>query len=323
MQLAEDGASGSATNSNNHLIEPQIRRPRSLSSPTVTLSAPLEGAKDSPIRRAVKDTLSNPQSPQPSPYNSPKPQHKVTQSFLPPGWEMRIAPNGRPFFIDHNTKTTTWEDPRLKFPVHMRSKASLNPNDLGPLPPGWEERIHLDGRTFYIDHMTFSPWDHISISLKTSENEVDALGWKVERTCLERQQQPCLQPQACPAPVFQEQNSASRFALLLPAGQKPGDVPTTPFGCESSHLQQLLISKNFCLQSKGPENTFCFHQRSLKQLKRFLNKVNSRNDAVFKQQKTFDIIMKPFQIFLLLIDHLSSCNTSFSLFSQVLKIPTY
>ncbi|XP_068107384.1 E3 ubiquitin-protein ligase NEDD4-like isoform X10 [Hyperolius riggenbachi] len=44
------------------------------------------------------------------------------------------------------------EDPRLKFPVHMRTKASLNPNDLGPLPPGWEERIHIDGRTFYIDH---------------------------------------------------------------------------------------------------------------------------------------------------------------------------
>ncbi|XP_020660541.3 E3 ubiquitin-protein ligase NEDD4-like isoform X2 [Pogona vitticeps] len=153
MQLAEDGATGSTSNSNNHLAEPQIRRPRSLSSPTVTLSAPLEAlVKDSPVRRAVKDTLSNPQSPQPSPYNSPKPQHKLTQSFLPPGWEMRIAPNGRPFFIDHNTKTTTWEDPRLKFPVHLRSKGALNPNDLGPLPPGWEERIHVDGRTFYIDH---------------------------------------------------------------------------------------------------------------------------------------------------------------------------
>ncbi|KAK2513525.1 Nedd4l, partial [Columba guinea] len=158
MQLAEDGMVGSAASSSNHLSEPQIRRPRSLSSPTVTLSAPLEGMKDSPARRTVKDTLSNPQSPQPSPYNSPKPQHKVAQSFLPPGWEMRIAPNGRPFFIDHNTKTTTWlhillqEDPRLKFPVHLRTKASLNPNDLGPLPPGWEERIHLDGRTFYIDH---------------------------------------------------------------------------------------------------------------------------------------------------------------------------
>ncbi|XP_075443216.1 E3 ubiquitin-protein ligase NEDD4-like isoform X4 [Ascaphus truei] len=152
VQHAEDGAVGSTSNSSNHLSEPQIRRPRSLSTPTVTLSAPLEGAKDFPVRRAVKDTLSNPQSPQPSPYNSPKPQHKGSQSFLPPGWEMRIAPNGRPFFIDHNTKTTTWEDPRLKFPVHMRTKATLNPNDLGPLPPGWEERIHLDGRTFYIDH---------------------------------------------------------------------------------------------------------------------------------------------------------------------------
>ncbi|NWI15478.1 NED4L ligase, partial [Crypturellus soui] len=117
----------------------------------LTLASP-QGMKESPVRRAVKDTLSNPQSPQPSPYNSPKPQHRAAQSFLPPGWEMRIAPNGRPFFIDHNTKTTTWEDPRLKFPVHLRSKASLNPNDLGPLPPGWEERIHLDGRTFYIDH---------------------------------------------------------------------------------------------------------------------------------------------------------------------------
>ncbi|XP_030048849.1 E3 ubiquitin-protein ligase NEDD4-like isoform X1 [Microcaecilia unicolor] len=159
IQHAEDGAAGSS-NSSNHLSEPQIRRPRSLSSPTVTLSAPLEGAKDFPVRRAVKDTLSNPQSPQPSPYNSPKPQHRVAQSFLPPGWEMRIAPNGRPFFIDHNSKTTTWEDPRLKFPVHLRTKATLNPNDLGPLPPGWEERIHLDGRTFYIDHNTkITQWE--------------------------------------------------------------------------------------------------------------------------------------------------------------------
>ncbi|XP_051784286.1 E3 ubiquitin-protein ligase NEDD4-like isoform X4 [Erpetoichthys calabaricus] len=148
----EDGATASTSNLNSHLSEPQLRRPRSLSSPTVTLSAPLEGASTVPIHRTVKDTFSNPQSPQPSPYSSPKPQHKTQQSFLPPGWEMRIAPNGRPFFIDHNTRTTTWEDPRLKYPVHMRTKASLDPSDLGPLPPGWEERVHADGRTFYIDH---------------------------------------------------------------------------------------------------------------------------------------------------------------------------
>uniref|UniRef100_A0A8C3GBJ5 E3 ubiquitin-protein ligase n=1 Tax=Cyclopterus lumpus TaxID=8103 RepID=A0A8C3GBJ5_CYCLU len=80
---------------------------------------------------------------------------------LPAGWEVRSAPSGRPFFINHNTKTTTWEDPRHpKIPVHMRKRPSLDPSDLGPLPPGWEERIHTDGRIFYIDHNTKNTqWD--------------------------------------------------------------------------------------------------------------------------------------------------------------------
>uniref|UniRef100_A0A667G7H8 E3 ubiquitin-protein ligase NEDD4 n=1 Tax=Lynx canadensis TaxID=61383 RepID=A0A667G7H8_LYNCA len=78
---------------------------------------------------------------------------EMEQGFLPKGWEVRHAPNGRPFFIDHNTKTTTWEDPRLKIPAHLRGKTSLDSsNDLGPLPPGWEERTHTDGRIFYINH---------------------------------------------------------------------------------------------------------------------------------------------------------------------------
>lgn len=122
---------------------------------TTTWTRPIvQGANNIQVRRAVKDTFSNPQSPQPSPYSSPKSQHKAQQSFLPPGWEMRIAPNGRPFFIDHNSRNTTWEDPRLKYPVHMRNKNSMEPGELGPLPPGWEERVHSDGRTFYIDHNT-------------------------------------------------------------------------------------------------------------------------------------------------------------------------
>ncbi|XP_041917276.1 E3 ubiquitin-protein ligase NEDD4a isoform X3 [Alosa sapidissima] len=93
-------------------------------------------------------------SPEASPLNSPGPQQAYESGFLPNGWEVRSAPNGRPFFIDHNTKTTTWEDPRLKIPVHMRKQPSLDPGDLGPLPPGWEERVHSDGRIFYIDHNT-------------------------------------------------------------------------------------------------------------------------------------------------------------------------
>uniref|UniRef100_A0A2K6LSB1 HECT-type E3 ubiquitin transferase n=1 Tax=Rhinopithecus bieti TaxID=61621 RepID=A0A2K6LSB1_RHIBE len=85
---------------------------------------------------------------------------EIEQGFLPKGWEVRHAPNGRPFFIDHNTKTTTWEDPRLKIPAHLRGKASLDTSsDLGPLPPGWEERTHTDGRIFYINHIKRTQWE--------------------------------------------------------------------------------------------------------------------------------------------------------------------
>ncbi|XP_078105473.1 E3 ubiquitin-protein ligase NEDD4-like isoform X4 [Sander vitreus] len=99
-------------------------------------------------------------SPEESPQHTPSPEATHKSAFLPAGWEVRSAPNGRPFFIDHNTKTTTWEDPRLKIPVHMRKRPSLDPSDLGPLPPGWEERVHTDGRIFYIDHNTRNTqWD--------------------------------------------------------------------------------------------------------------------------------------------------------------------
>ncbi|XP_071424326.1 E3 ubiquitin-protein ligase NEDD4 isoform X2 [Pithys albifrons albifrons] len=89
-----------------------------------------------------------------SSQQSPQQQPEMEQGFLPKGWEVRHAPNGRPFFIDHNTKTTTWEDPRVKISGHSRRKTSLDPVDLGPLPPGWEERTHTDGRIFFINHNT-------------------------------------------------------------------------------------------------------------------------------------------------------------------------
>uniref|UniRef100_A0A8C1Z8U6 E3 ubiquitin-protein ligase n=1 Tax=Cyprinus carpio TaxID=7962 RepID=A0A8C1Z8U6_CYPCA len=82
---------------------------------------------------------------------------------MPAGWEARSAQNGRPFFIDHNTKTTTWDDPRLKVPVQVRRRVSLDPTDLGPLPPGWEERVHSDGRIFYIDHSKWHIHEHEAV----------------------------------------------------------------------------------------------------------------------------------------------------------------
>ena len=55
---------------------------------------------------------------------------------LPSGWEMRHTTTGRPYFINHESKETSWDDPRLQ----------------QPLPGGWEMRVHADGRVFYVDH---------------------------------------------------------------------------------------------------------------------------------------------------------------------------
>ncbi|KAM7356683.1 E3 ubiquitin-protein ligase Nedd4 isoform 2-T3 [Cochliomyia hominivorax] len=73
---------------------------------------------------------------------------------LPPRWSMQVAPNGRTFFIDHAARRTTWIDPRNGRASPMPNQTRRVEDDLGPLPEGWEERVHTDGRVFYIDHNT-------------------------------------------------------------------------------------------------------------------------------------------------------------------------
>ncbi|XP_049877372.1 E3 ubiquitin-protein ligase Nedd-4 isoform X2 [Pectinophora gossypiella] len=85
-------------------------------------------------------------------------QNLPSSDGLPPGWSMQRAPNGRIFFIDHNQKTTTWIDPRTgcasSLPAAAAASAGAEADELGALPEGWEERVHTDGRIFFIDHNT-------------------------------------------------------------------------------------------------------------------------------------------------------------------------
>lgn len=73
---------------------------------------------------------------------------------------MQMAPNGRMFFIDHNERKTSWVDPRTGRASPMPNQARKPEDDLGPLPEGWEERVHSDGRIFFIDH---SKWKNNNI----------------------------------------------------------------------------------------------------------------------------------------------------------------
>ncbi|XP_038381847.1 E3 ubiquitin-protein ligase NEDD4-like isoform X12 [Canis lupus familiaris] len=108
------------------------------------------------------------------------------------------------------------EDPRLKFPVHMRSKASLNPNDLGPLPPGWEERIHLDGRTFYIDHSS-----QVLCGENDARESVPSYDSKITQWEDPRLQNPAITGPAVPySREFKQKYDYFRKKL-----KKPADIP--------------------------------------------------------------------------------------------------
>ncbi|KFD49498.1 hypothetical protein M513_09609 [Trichuris suis] len=61
----------------------------------------------------------------------------VEEEPLPLGWEARFDMYGRRYYIDHNSKSTTWERP---------SSVSL--------PAGWESRRDPYGRIYYVDHNT-------------------------------------------------------------------------------------------------------------------------------------------------------------------------
>ena len=95
---------------------------------------------------------------------------------LPAGWERRIAPNGQPYFVDHNTQRTTWVHPnriqQVRLPPAIQTTTATGGHQqleriyqqsiqqLGPLPTGWEMRLHTDGRIYFADHNTHSTaWD--------------------------------------------------------------------------------------------------------------------------------------------------------------------
>ncbi|XP_072567362.1 NEDD4-like E3 ubiquitin-protein ligase WWP1 isoform X2 [Paramormyrops kingsleyae] len=113
------------------------------------VSAPEESSQ-TPAISAAPLTTSSPssssstpaaeaRSTSPSTHDGGKPKQQSSNSSsagpLPPGWEQRKDIHGRTYYVDHNTRTTTWERPQ-------------------PLPPGWERRVDDRGRMYYVDHNT-------------------------------------------------------------------------------------------------------------------------------------------------------------------------
>jgi len=72
---------------------------------------------------------------------------------LPPNWEAEVdAETGQTFYIDHNTQTTSWVDPRDYF----RRKASFKECEGDELPFGWEAAVDAEVGQYFIDHNTWT-----------------------------------------------------------------------------------------------------------------------------------------------------------------------
>ncbi|XP_066208885.1 membrane-associated guanylate kinase, WW and PDZ domain-containing protein 3 isoform X1 [Saccopteryx leptura] len=76
---------------------------------------------------------------------------------LPKNWEMAYTDTGMIYFIDHNTKTTTWLDPRLckkaKAPEDCEDGDCVWWYSLTKLPYGWEKIEDPQYGTYYVDHL--------------------------------------------------------------------------------------------------------------------------------------------------------------------------
>uniref|UniRef100_A0A674DAM1 Membrane-associated guanylate kinase, WW and PDZ domain-containing protein 2 n=1 Tax=Salmo trutta TaxID=8032 RepID=A0A674DAM1_SALTR len=86
--------------------------------------------------------------------DSPKSPPKLSEGDeevlgpLPDNWEMAYTEKGEVYFIDHNTKTTSWLDPRL-------AKKAKPPEECkeDELPYGWEKIDDPIYGSYYVDHI--------------------------------------------------------------------------------------------------------------------------------------------------------------------------
>ncbi|KAG5286390.1 hypothetical protein AALO_G00014290 [Alosa alosa] len=71
---------------------------------------------------------------------------------LPDGWEQATDYDGKVFYIDHNTKQTSWIDPRDRITKPLSFADCVGDE----LPWGWEASYDPQVGTYYIDHINMS-----------------------------------------------------------------------------------------------------------------------------------------------------------------------
>lgn len=150
---------------------------------------------------------------------------------LPSGWEQRTTNEGRVYFVDHNTRTTTWVDPRRQQYIRMIGDNQNNTtiqqqpvSQLGPLPSGWEMRLTNTARVYFVDHNTkTTTWDDPRLPSSLDQN-VPKYKRDFRRKLIYFRSQPALRPLPgqCHIKVRREHIFEDSYAEVM--RQTPGDL---------------------------------------------------------------------------------------------------
>ncbi|KAF8334173.1 ubiquitin-protein ligase, partial [Cantharellus anzutake] len=109
-------------------------------------------------------------------------------ALLPPGWERRVDPLGHAYYVDHNTRTTTWDRPSNSQTANTQAQTTTGSE---ALPAGWEERHTPEGRPYYVEDNTQTNTlvdPRSQIHIQTLERDVSPLpsGWEMRLTSTAR-----------------------------------------------------------------------------------------------------------------------------------------
>lgn len=150
---------------------------------------------------------------------------------LPAGWEERYTPEGRPYYVDHNTRTTTWVDPRRQTIIRVMGPNGQGPalqpqtiSQLGPLPSGWEMRLTSTARVYFVDHNTkTTTWDDPRLP-STLDSNVPQYKRDFRRKLIYFRSQPAMraQPGNCQIKVRRNHIFEDSYAEIM--RQTPNDL---------------------------------------------------------------------------------------------------
>ncbi|KAJ7410789.1 NEDD4-like E3 ubiquitin-protein ligase WWP1 [Willisornis vidua] len=173
--------------------------------PTAATDCAQPNARNSATVDAAKPRESSSTSSAPAEPVRQQPGSASTEP-LPPGWERRVDDRGRVYYVDHNTRTTTWQRPTMESVrnfeqwqsqrnqlqgamqqfnqryLYSASMLSAENDPLGPLPPGWERRVDSNERVYFVNHNTkTTQWEDPRTQGLQNEDPLPE-GWEIRYT---------------------------------------------------------------------------------------------------------------------------------------------